>query len=92
LEGTGFNADEQPHFVIKPEDSSFPDIPEVQKNVLKGIEKSLFKGKGILGGISGALKGARSSILGALANARGMLSGNKDNKNKESDVDEKELA
>ncbi len=71
----GLAIEKKPRYVIAPDAPKFPEIPEVQKDVIKAIESAAKKAaNGLINSLSGALK-AGQGIAGAFNQAAGMLAG-----------------
>lgn len=73
LDGMGLAIDGKPHFVIAPVEQTLPDIPEVQRELLKNIEVSVESGSEI-SDFKKSLKANKDKLSGALDKIKGLIS------------------
>jgi hypothetical protein len=67
----GLSIDGSPHFVIAPNEESMPDIPEIQKDLLKKLEDGV--GNGAVKNIKKELKANKDKLSGALDKIKGLI-------------------
>lgn len=72
LDGMGLAIDGKPHFVIAPNEQSMPDIPEIQKDLLKKLEDGVGD-NGVVKNFKKELKANKDKLSGALDKIKGII-------------------
>ena len=64
--------DGKPHYVIAPTDPGLPDIPEVQKDLLRSFESSLGS-NGLVNDFKKGMKANKDKLSSALQKIKGLI-------------------
>lgn len=72
LDGMGLAVDGKPRFVIAPSEQSLPDIPEVQKSLLKNLDEAVGS-NGEISDFKKQMKDNQDKLSGALDKIKGLI-------------------
>lgn len=73
LDGLALSIDNKPHFVIAPNEPSLPDIPEVQRELLKNVENSI-GGSDSITDFKKNLRSKKDKLAGQYEKIKGLIS------------------
>lgn len=72
LDGMGLSVDGAPHFVIQPSEQTLPDIPEVQRDILKKLDAAVGSDQEIQD-FKKQMKDNKDKLSGALDKIKGLI-------------------